>query len=127
MVAHAIEDLSQTYKGDRRWRVEPLPITPPEPLSAMAGVLDRLAVLRAATLDAAQAGFAEDHLGRIAPGLRADFILLDRDPQLASAEELRQLRVLETWVNGRKVYEAGRPPAAQPVAEPTRGTGTEGR
>jgi len=32
--------------------------------------------------------------------------LIDRDPLLASPAELRATKVLETWVGGRKVYEA---------------------
>ena len=54
---------------------------------------------------AAYAGFAEDRIGRLAPGLRADFIIVDRDPMLASPTELRDTRVQETWVGGEKVWE----------------------
>ena len=58
------------------------------------------------TSEAAFAGFAEGRFGRLLPGERADFVLIDRDPMLASPAELRETRVLETWVGGRKVYEA---------------------
>ena len=34
---------------------------------------------RAYTVDAAYAGFAEDKFGRLAPGLRADFIVIDAE------------------------------------------------
>ena len=54
--------------------------------------------------DAAYAGFAEDRFGRLVIGEWADFVVLDRDPMLASAGELRQAKVLETWVAGRRVY-----------------------
>ncbi|SEN17705.1 hypothetical protein SAMN05192583_2143 [Sphingomonas gellani] len=54
---------------------------------------------------AAYAGFAEDKFGRLAPGQRADFIVVDRDPTLASPTELRATRVEETWVGGEKVWE----------------------
>ena len=70
--------------------------------------LSREAAWRAYTIDAARAGFAEDRLGRLAPGQRADFILVDRDPLLASPAELRDARVLETWVDGQKVWAAPR-------------------
>lgn len=56
------------------------------------------------TTGAAYAAFAEGKVGRLAPGLWADFILLDRDPMLATPAELRGTKVLETWVAGRKVY-----------------------
>ena len=54
---------------------------------------------------AAYAGFAEDRFGELAPGQRADFIMVDRDPLLASASELRATRVAQTWVGGYKVWE----------------------
>jgi predicted amidohydrolase YtcJ len=57
---------------------------------------------------AAHAGFAEDKFGVLAPGQRADFIILDRDPTLASPGELRATEVLETWVGGEKMWERGK-------------------
>jgi len=54
---------------------------------------------------AAYAGFAEDRIGRLAPGLQADFIIVDRDPLLASPTDLRATKVQETWVGGYKVWE----------------------
>ncbi|WP_174279791.1 amidohydrolase, partial [Sphingomonas bacterium] len=56
---------------------------------------------------AAYAGFAEDRFGELAPGQRADFVIVDRDPTLASPTELRQTQVLETWVGGEKMWERG--------------------
>ena len=61
---------------------------------------------KAYTVDAAYAGFAEDRFGRLAPGLAADFIVIDKgDPLLLSPTELRATKVLQTWVAGEKVYE----------------------
>ena len=54
----------------------------------------------------AYAGFAEDRFGRLAPGLWADFVIVDRDPFLATPAELRQTRVLQTWVGGERAYVA---------------------
>ncbi|MFP5374806.1 MAG: amidohydrolase [Gammaproteobacteria bacterium] len=61
--------------------------------------------LRGFTRDAAWAGFAEDEVGTLAPGLRADFVLLDRDPLAVPPADLPALQVLATWVDGRSVYE----------------------
>ena len=58
------------------------------------------------TADAAYAGFAEGRFGRLLPGERADFILVDTEPLMATPEEIRSTRVHETWVGGRKVYDA---------------------
>ena len=53
---------------------------------------------------AAYAGFAEDKFGRLGVGQRADFIIVDRDPLLASPSELRATKVEQTWVGGEKVW-----------------------
>lgn len=57
------------------------------------------------TQGAAFAGFAEEKFGTLAPGQRADFIIIDRDPTEAGAADLRQTKVLETWVGGEKMWE----------------------
>ncbi len=48
----------------------------------------------------------EDKLGRLMPGMYADFIVLDRDPFETGIGELRRIRVLETVVGGETVYRA---------------------
>ncbi len=183
----SIEEMAQTYKGDRRWRIEhaqivdpvdlprfgkygtiasmqpthqtgdrvmaearlgpqrlagayawasmlkngaklafgsDFPVEKPDPWAGWAAAFTRQdadgqpfggwrpeeAVTReqawwAFTGGAAYAGFAEDRIGRLAPGLRADFIIVDRDPLLASPTDLRATKVQETWVGGEKVWE----------------------
>ncbi|MEO6093604.1 MAG: amidohydrolase family protein [Novosphingobium sp.] len=76
--------------------------------------LSREAALAAWTTGAAYAGFAETRLGRIAPGLRADFVLVDQDPILAAPDDLHRTRVLETWVSGQAVYRADQAQKAEP-------------
>ena len=66
------------------------------------------AALNGFTRGAAYAGFAESHIGSLAPGKWADFILIDRDPTAIDAQALARTQVLETWVAGRKVS----PPSA---------------
>ena len=68
--------------------------------------VNREQALAGFTSEAAYAGFAEGRFGRLLPGERADFVLIDRDPLIASPGELRTTKVLETWVGGRKVYDA---------------------
>ncbi|MDP5279026.1 amidohydrolase family protein [Sphingomonas sp. DG1-23] len=57
------------------------------------------------TTGAAYAGFAEDKIGRIAVGMRADFLIVDRDPLLAGPGDLRATKVIETWVGGDRVWQ----------------------
>ena len=74
--------------------------------------VSRIAALDGFTRTAAFAGFAEDRIGTLMPGMRADFILTNTDPTLASPSQIRATRVAETWVGGRAVWvraaEAGR-------------------
>ncbi|NLR38927.1 amidohydrolase [Novosphingobium sp. ERW19] len=187
-VIGAIADLSETYKGDRRWRIEHAQIVDPKDIArfAASGAIasmqpihqtsdrvmaqarlgpDRLAgaypwkslkaagvrlafgsdapveladpwaglaaavsrqgvddqppggwqpqervtpaeALAAYTADAAYAGFAERKFGRLAPGLRADFVLVDTDPLTANPAQLRATKVVETWIGGGMVWSA---------------------
>jgi len=150
----AVSELAQTYRGERRWRIEGGEGTAPQdvarfggdvaavlppsggparalaaagvkvatgsgtpngagaPFPAMAAVVTRAdeqnvsreQALAAWTSGSAWAGWAETKVGRLAVGLRADFILVDRDPLMAGIDELAATRVLETWVGGRKVW-----------------------
>jgi len=186
-VLSAIDELSETYKGDRRWRIEhaqivdpvdlprfgkhgiiasmqpthqtsdrtmaearlgpqrlagayawasllkngsklafgsDFPVEKPDPWAGWAAAFTRQdaagqpfggwqpqeAVTReqawwAYTGGAAYAGFAEDKFGQLSPGQRADFIIVDRDPTLASPSDLRATKVEETWIGGQKVFE----------------------
>ncbi|WP_232493499.1 amidohydrolase [Novosphingobium kaempferiae] len=187
-VLDSIEELSQTYKGDRRWRIEHAQIvdpadiprfgrngtiasmqpqheasdrtmaearlgpqrlagayawksiaatgaklafgsdTPVEPAHPFEGLavaisrtgadgqptggwqpqesLPREAALAAYTTGAAYSLFAEDRLGRIAKGMRADFLFVDQDPMTADPQVLRGTKVLETWIGGRLAWSA---------------------
>lgn len=183
----AVAELAQTYKGDRRWRIEhaqvvdpadlprfgqngaiasmqpvhatsdrtmaearlgaarlvgayawksmlangaklafgsDFPVEKPDPWAGWAAAFTRTdaagepfggwrpeeAVTReqawwAYTQGAAYAGFAEGKFGILAPGQRADFLIVDRDPSLASPADLRQTKVIETWIGGQKAWE----------------------
>ncbi|KAF1720714.1 amidohydrolase [Pseudoxanthomonas wuyuanensis] len=62
--------------------------------------------LRGFTRDAAYAGRDETEVGQLAPGLRADFVMLAQDPLSVQAQALDDLEILSTWVDGRAVFEA---------------------
>ena len=67
-------------------------------------IISREAAFAAFTTGAAYAGFAEDRIGRLAPGYRADFVLVDHDPLEGPPSIVRATRVLETWVGGKRVF-----------------------
>lgn len=62
--------------------------------------------LRGFTADAAWAAHDETEVGRLVPGLHADFVILDEDPLAIPGEQLDELHVRSTWVDGKPVYEA---------------------
>lgn len=185
-VIGAIADLGETYKGDRRWRIEhaqivdpqdmarfarsgaiasmqpvhqtsdrlmaearlgpnrlagayawkslktagvrlafgsDAPVELPDPWAGIAAAISRegadvqpaggwqpqerlspAEAVSAYTADAAFAGFADTRFGRLAPGLRADFVLIDVDPFVASPAQVRATQVAETWIGGGRVW-----------------------
>ncbi|MFB6098176.1 MAG: amidohydrolase [Salinibacter sp.] len=66
--------------------------------------VDRWTALRAYTRDAAYAAFREDEWGTIAPGKRADLVVLSQDIMTAPREQLLDTAVVATYVDGRCVY-----------------------
>ena len=61
--------------------------------------------LRAYTINAAYASFDEDIKGTLEPGKLADFVVLDRDLTAIDPVEIWDMKVQQTWVGGRKVYD----------------------
>jgi predicted amidohydrolase YtcJ len=61
--------------------------------------------LAAYTMGSAYAQFAEKDKGMLAPGMLADFVVLDRDLTKVGAPEILKTRVLRTVVGGKTVYE----------------------
>jgi predicted amidohydrolase YtcJ len=58
------------------------------------------------TRDAAWQCHSEHEIGTLEVGKFADFVVLDKDPRAAPPAEIGKLKVLETWVDGRRVYAA---------------------
>ncbi|SHG63120.1 amidohydrolase [Cognatishimia maritima] len=62
------------------------------------------AALRAVTIDAAYQICKEDVLGSITPGKYADFAVLARNPLSEPKDSIAEIKVLETWLAGQKVW-----------------------
>ena len=60
--------------------------------------------IAAYTAGSAYAEFADRDKGRLAPGMLADFAVLDRDITRAAPQELLHARVLETWLGGQRIF-----------------------
>ena len=119
------------------------PVEFPDPLEGMAVAISRTGAdrepfggwqpqeavsreqaLASYTALGAYAAFADGRFGQLKVGEMADFVVLDRDPLMASPEELRAMKVLETWIGGQKVYDVdGFAPGAPEEPE----TAAEGR
>ncbi len=64
--------------------------------------LTREEAIRGITIWAAKGCFLENEIGSIEPGKQADFIILDKDLMKASENEILGVKVLQTWVGGKK-------------------------
>jgi hypothetical protein len=76
-------------------------------LTAQPG-MTRAAVLRAATMNAANTLRQEATTGSLEVGKLADLIVLDRNVFTLRDEDIARVRVVQTVVGGRVVYQAGR-------------------
>jgi len=68
--------------------------------------LSRDTVLRAITINAAYELHQDDATGSLQVGKLADLILLDRDPLKIPAEDIANVKVLETVIGGKTAYAA---------------------
>jgi predicted amidohydrolase YtcJ len=64
--------------------------------------LDLAQALRTVTRHPAQQVLLGDRVGVLRAGMLADLVVLDRDPRDVAPERLHELRVLETWLGGRR-------------------------
>jgi len=69
----------------------------------MENALSREETLKGMTIWAAFSNFEENEKGSIEIGKSADFVILDKDIMEVSLEEVPNVIVLETYVNGEKV------------------------
>lgn len=99
------------------------PVAPPAPLEAISAAATRRTVLgtvlgdaalrmpvadglHAHTAAAAGALHREHAVGALAPGMLADFVVLDSDPLTADPAELASIGVRETWIGGARAWAA---------------------
>ena len=68
--------------------------------------LTRAEALHSFTLAAAYAAHQEDRMGSLETGKWADFIIVDRDYFNIPGSEIDDIQVIETWVGGKRVFNA---------------------
>jgi predicted amidohydrolase YtcJ len=80
-----------------------------KPPRKVLGKDQRLAVdraIKAVTIDAAYAMFLENNVGSLEPGKWADLVVLERNPLVTNADKIGDIKVLETWLGGKRVFAA---------------------
>jgi predicted amidohydrolase YtcJ len=63
--------------------------------------------IRAITSEAAWQLMNEDKIGSLEVGKYADMVILEKDPRKVEPTEISEIKVLETWLNGKRVYNSG--------------------
>lgn len=58
--------------------------------------------IRAVTIDAAYQMMSDDKIGSLEVGKLADFVVLEKNPRATSAEQIGDIKVLQTWVGGKR-------------------------
>lgn len=74
-----------------------------EPLHLDSG-LTRMEALKMYTIDNAKVLFMEKDFGSLEAGKRADFIIIDRDILECPQDDIRETKVLSTWLDGKMVW-----------------------
>jgi len=72
----------------------------------MENALTREEAIKGMTIWAAKANFEEKEKGSLEVGKFADFVVLDTDILKSSPQNILKTKVLKTYLNGEKVYEA---------------------
>ena len=86
--------------ASRIWQMPPSKVLGPEQKIA----IDQ--AIKAVTIDAAFALMVDKQAGSLEPGKWADLVILEKNPRTTQAEQISNIKVLETWLNGKPVFVA---------------------
>jgi predicted amidohydrolase YtcJ len=64
------------------------------------------AAIRAVTINAAWQCHSEQEIGSLEKGKLADFVILESDPRKIKPTEISDIKVSETWMNGKQVFKS---------------------
>jgi predicted amidohydrolase YtcJ len=67
--------------------------------------LSRGDAIRFYTINNAYLLFLEDRIGSLEPGKQADFIVIDRDLLNCPEDQIKETRVLSTYLDGKRIFE----------------------
>jgi predicted amidohydrolase YtcJ len=80
----------------RVWQLPPKKVLGPDQVISVDDAI------RAITIDAAYQIFADKLVGSLEVGKRADLVVLEKNPRTTPAADIRDIKVKETWVDGKK-------------------------
>ena len=86
-----------TEEVTRKWQ-----LPPQKALGANEGVTVDDAI-RAVTIDAAYQLFADNIVGSLEVGKQADLVVLEKNPRKTPPADIRNIKVKETWIDGKPV------------------------
>lgn len=78
--------------------------TDPEAVLAKAERASIDMALRAVTSVPAYQLLSEDEIGSLEVGKLADFVVLAEDPRTVSADQISEIDILETWMDGQRTH-----------------------
>jgi predicted amidohydrolase YtcJ len=58
--------------------------------------------IRAVTINPAYEMFSDDKVGSLEVGKQADLVVLESNPRKTPVENIRNIKVMETWIDGKK-------------------------
>jgi predicted amidohydrolase YtcJ len=83
----------------KTWKEPDYVLAPQEKISVESAI-------RALTSEAAWQLFSEHEVGSLEPGKFADLVIFDKDPREVNPDAIKEIQVLETWMDGKQVYQA---------------------
>ena len=83
----------------RTWKEPDYVLAPQERISVESAI-------RAVTSEAAWQLFSEHEVGSLEVGKFADIVILDQDPRSVDPDRIKDIAVVETWMDGRQTYSA---------------------
>lgn len=82
----------------RTWKEPEYQLAPQESISVESAI-------KAITIHAAWQLMSEKEIGSLEAGKFADLVILKQDPRKVEPTNISEIQVLETWLNGEKVYD----------------------
>jgi len=83
----------------KTWKEPEYVLAPDETISVESAI-------RAMTSEAAWQLFSEHEVGSLEVGKLADLVILEKDPRKVDPDTIKDIKVMETWMDGKQVYQA---------------------